>query len=375
MLHLILRLLVFLLLPPLPLSLSAPAPPPAPRVADVVIVGSGLAGLSCGALLSAAGYKVEVHEAHYELGGCCHSFLVDRKGRAVPSSSPLARSSKPSDFFHFEAGPSLYTGISPSRTPNPLAHVYQMIGREPDWLTYTTWGADLPNNVSYAVPLGQQYFEDTLLEHGGRLALDDWRSLSAQLRPLTRGVMELPSAAVRPDAGVLRTLALKYPAALASTLLAAPKILAPFDVAAYGVTSPFLINYMNMIAFLLQGLPADRTLTAVMAYMVDDFYRPGAVLDFPKGGSSALVKPLVAAIAAAGGSVHASSPVAAITVGKGGEASGVRLESGREVRASKAVVYVRGGAGRGASESEARRAVRGRAPPPRCPARKRRPPA
>jgi phytoene dehydrogenase-like protein len=169
---------------------------------------------------------------------------------------------------------------------------------------------------------------------------------------------------------VLRTLALKYPAAFASTLLAAPKILAPFDVAAYGVTSPFLINYMNMIAFLLQGLPADQTLTAVMAYMVDDFYRPGAVLDFPKGGSSALVKPLVDAIAAAGGSVHTSSPVAAITVGKGGEASGVRLESGREVRASKAVVYVRGGGGARSKRERGERAVRGRVPPPpRAPAR------
>ena len=44
---------------------------------------------------------------------------------------------------------------------------------------------------------------------------------------------------------------------------------------------------MLSVAGLLQGLPANGTLTAVMAYMVEDFYRPGAVMDFPKGGSGA----------------------------------------------------------------------------------------
>ena len=32
----------------------------------------------------------------------------------------------------------------------------------------------------------------------------------------------------------------------------------------------FLKNYLDLIAFLLQGLPSNGTLTAVMAYMVED---------------------------------------------------------------------------------------------------------
>ena len=41
---------------------------------DVIIVGSGIGGLSCGALLSKRGYKVLVLEQHYQVGGYCSSF-------------------------------------------------------------------------------------------------------------------------------------------------------------------------------------------------------------------------------------------------------------------------------------------------------------
>lgn len=55
---------------------------------DVIIIGSGLAGLSCGALLSHSGYKVAVLESHDVPGGCAHGW--ERLG------------------YHFESGPSLY---------------------------------------------------------------------------------------------------------------------------------------------------------------------------------------------------------------------------------------------------------------------------
>ena len=45
------------------------------------------------------------------------------------------------------------------------------------------------------------------------------------------------------------------------------------------------VSKFDLIAFLLQGLPSNGTLTAVMAFMVDEFYKPDAVMDFPKGGS------------------------------------------------------------------------------------------
>jgi len=45
---------------------------------DVIIVGSGIGGLACGALLSKRGYKVLIIEQHYQVGGYCSSFK--RKG-------------------------------------------------------------------------------------------------------------------------------------------------------------------------------------------------------------------------------------------------------------------------------------------------------
>ncbi len=44
---------------------------------DVIIVGSGIGGLTCGALLSKRGYKVLVLEQHCQIGGYCSSFKRD----------------------------------------------------------------------------------------------------------------------------------------------------------------------------------------------------------------------------------------------------------------------------------------------------------
>ena len=72
--------------------------------------------------------------------------------------------------------------------------------------------------------------------------------------------MGLPSTAVRPDLGTLATLGLRYPGPFLSVLRDAPRILAPFDMddaaSPFRVRDPFLRNYLDLIAFLLQGLPA-----------------------------------------------------------------------------------------------------------------------
>lgn len=110
---------------------------------DCIVIGSGIGGLSCAGLLAATGRTVKVLERHYEIGGCAHEFYMDMNGKTVPSAA-IGDKSKRNDLFHFEAGPSLYSGLSDERSPNPLKHVYQMIGEEPEWITYDQWGAFLP---------------------------------------------------------------------------------------------------------------------------------------------------------------------------------------------------------------------------------------
>lgn len=48
-----------------------------PNNIDVIVVGSGIGGLSVAAFLSKLNYKVLVLEQHYIAGGCCHSFDLD----------------------------------------------------------------------------------------------------------------------------------------------------------------------------------------------------------------------------------------------------------------------------------------------------------
>ena len=43
---------------------------------DVIIIGSGISGLSCAAMLARAGKKVLVLERHYTVGGTMHTFQL-----------------------------------------------------------------------------------------------------------------------------------------------------------------------------------------------------------------------------------------------------------------------------------------------------------
>ena len=118
----------------------------APAEFDVVVIGSGIGGLSAGAAAASTGLSVAVLESHDAPGGAAHEWTV--KG------------------FHFESGPSLYAGLSPSASPNPLKHVFQIIGEEPQWMTYDRWGTYLPEG-DFAAAVGADDFLEKLDEYGG----------------------------------------------------------------------------------------------------------------------------------------------------------------------------------------------------------------
>ena len=45
-----------------------------PAELDVIVIGSGIAGLTCAGYLARAGQRVLVLEQHYIAGGCTHTF-------------------------------------------------------------------------------------------------------------------------------------------------------------------------------------------------------------------------------------------------------------------------------------------------------------
>ena len=140
---------------------------------DCIVIGSGIGGLSCAGLLAATGRTVKVLEKHYEIGGCAHEFYMDMNGKTVPSAAIQDKSTR-SDLFHFEAGPSLYSGLSDERSPNPLKHIYQMIEEEPEWITYNVWGAFLLEALDgYKLSIWAATFNTILKTYRGDGVVED----------------------------------------------------------------------------------------------------------------------------------------------------------------------------------------------------------
>ena len=99
----------------------------------------------------------------------------------------------------------------------------------------------------YELSIGADNFIKILQQYGGQEAVDDWTKLSQTLRPMSRGIMGLPSTAIRGDAGVLLTIGAKYPKEFFNVIRFASQITEPFDLEKLGVKSPFLKNYLDMI--------------------------------------------------------------------------------------------------------------------------------
>ena len=177
----------------------------------------------------------------------------------------------------FENGPSLYAGLSPSASPNPLKHVFQIIGEEPEWLTYDRWGTAFPEGT-FAAAVGAKDFKERILPDVRRdpAHAEQFDTLMKRVEPLGAAIFGVPSAAVREDAFAALTLG-RYGLSLA-TLLAvgpAPALSRPFAevLDQCGVTDTFLRNWLDMICFLLQGRPQQRS-----PYHADGLHAVGLLL-------------------------------------------------------------------------------------------------
>ena len=134
---------------------------------DVVVIGSGVGGLCCAALLAKYGYRVTVCESHSIPGGAAHSF--ERDG------------------YIFDSGPSLYSGLSSSPTNNPLRQVLDAIDEDLEWANYNVWGCRIPEG-DFNAYVGADHFCGVLREFRGEEAVRQWRSLQAEMKPLAEAV-------------------------------------------------------------------------------------------------------------------------------------------------------------------------------------------
>ena len=92
-------------------------------------------------LLARYGFEVTVCESHSLAGGAAHGF--EREG------------------FRFDSGPSLYSGLSYSPSPNPLRQVLDALDEDLAWITYDTWGCCLPEG-DFETSVGADQFCEVL---------------------------------------------------------------------------------------------------------------------------------------------------------------------------------------------------------------------
>ena len=313
------------------LGLRLRAPPPRCQAAaaastedPVVVIGSGIGGLSCAAMLARYGRSVTVLESHVHAGGCAHSF---------------ERRTKEGTFV-FDSGPSLWSGMS-SPSVNPLRQVLDVVDESDniDWIAYNGWGMIIPEGEFFFKVGDEESWLQTLREFGGPDAEAQWARLRGACDPVTAASGATPPMVLRSDPWV----ALSVLRCFGGIMQAAPhaaKLNGPFSLVMdqAALSDPFIRGWLDYLAFALSGLDAAGTLGAAVAFTMGDLYRRGATLDYPVGGAGAVIDALVRGIEKHDGcSVRLGAHVERIELDADGRASGVVLRGGERLGASAVV--------------------------------------
>jgi phytoene dehydrogenase-like protein len=295
---------------------------------DVIVIGSGMGGLACGAMSAKYGEKVLVLESHIKPGGSAHSFSRIHNGGK----------------YTFEVGPSIFEGLD-RPSVNPLRIVFDILGEEMPVKTYTGLGYWTPEGY-WRFPVGNDDekvggFKKTLREHATdpELALKQWAALRERLKDLCGTMSAVSLMNLRQDAGFAATTAggapfvMSRPWVLPDLPLVFKSLHETVDQI---VTEPFLRNWIDTMCIFC-GFPAKGAMTAHMLYILEQFFEDGACYSVPIGGTEKIAETLVRGLEKFGGKLQMNAHVDQIIVEEG-RAVGVRLKNGKVVRARKAVV-------------------------------------
>ncbi|WIA20624.1 hypothetical protein OEZ85_005006 [Tetradesmus obliquus] len=295
---------------------TASSPPPRSRQeqeknrsheTDYVVIGSGIGGLCCGALLARYGYKVTVVESHYLPGGAAHSFQVGG--------------------YTFDAGPSFHMGLAdpPGSSRNPLAQVLELLGERVECKRYSQWVLHDPEGRRTPIVADRADYTDMIGRIAGPAAVAEWRRLEAAMAPLQRGAATFPAAAIRSDPGMLLTAARFFGPQLLLTGLVANQLTGPFSaVVDKHIKDPWLKSMLDLECFVLSGMLAKDTLAAEMVFMFMERGEGRNRIDYPMGGSEAIIAALIRGLEKNGGRLLLRSHVDHIVM-EGGRATGVAL--------------------------------------------------
>ena len=157
---------------------------------DVVIIGSGIGGLTAGALLARYGKKIAIFESHSIPGGAAHTFT--RKG------------------FTFDSGPSFYCGLGNDKPSlNPLKQVLDIVGESLDVVPYDPLGHYHFPEVTFPVYSGLEEYRQNVAKITSEGA-KELAAFESKMLDLYDCLKDIPTIVLRSDWQLFLVLATRY---------------------------------------------------------------------------------------------------------------------------------------------------------------------
>ena len=284
---------------------------------DTIVIGSGIGGLNCAALLSKAGQRVLVLEQHDQIGGCCHTFF--EKGIEFDTGIHYLGELRHHTGFKF-----MLDQISDGQL--------QWVPLEDDYDCVVIGDPSKGEEVKkYPIMTGREEFISNLLQHFP--SPEDSQSISKYMALL---------AEVRKE--MLGFVGLKFMPAWMGRVLIHTGLLKFF-------TKFFTYANRTLHDVLMEVAPHNADLRAVLSYCFGDygtlpkdasFAMHGVIVNhflkgvaYPRGGSSEIAFNIVPTILRAGGACMVRASVRRILLDASGKkAVGVVMaKDGKEIRA------------------------------------------
>jgi len=280
---------------------------------DVVVVGAGLGGLTAAALLASTGLKVTVAEHHVVPGGFAHTWLRKARHAGIPR------------VFRFDSGVHDFSGAHEGGAVHGiLAH----LGITLDWARMTQ--STVVGGTRMRIPhdwrehvdlLAQQFPKDA---EGIARFFATTKMIFDAMHSRGRNHVGVPLLPASPKE--MLAFARDYPEAVAW-------MQRPFaDLVATYVSEPAAREALYALSDYVTDTP--EVLTVVDMVPLYGYYFNGGY--YPKGGSGIVGHALADAVRRFGGAVLLKAPVSEILV-EGGQAAGIRLVSGRTIRAGAVI--------------------------------------
>jgi carotene isomerase len=278
---------------------------------DAIVIGSGIGGLVAGGMLARYGKRVLVCESHTIAGGAAHSF--SRRG------------------FHFDSGPSFYCGLTDRQSLNPLRQVLNLLEESIAAIAYDPLGHYHFPEGSLPVYANARNYLDAVAKFAPQGARE-LQQFQQHLLVLYEALRGIPVLALRSDWQLIPVLLSRYSPALLQLLPSVGVIASSAgSLMDRDVQDPWVRRLIDLECFLLSGLKAHGTVAPEIAFMIGE--RSRSAIEYPVGGSGAIVDALVRGLQRWGGKLRLGTPVEQILV-ESGKTTGVRLKSGEIIHAA-----------------------------------------